>query len=64
MIAVCGWYPNRFGAKDALRMGNYSLLSYVGGDIALEFFHSGPHALISPMHLNNAHGAPVPGPNQ
>ncbi|MGA2570873.1 MAG: hypothetical protein ABSF23_10160 [Terracidiphilus sp.] len=64
MIAVHGWYPDRFGAKDAFRMGNYTLLSYLGGNIALEFFYSGPHALISRMHLNNAHGSPIQGPNQ
>jgi hypothetical protein len=63
LIAVYAWYPDRFGVKDAFRMGNYSLLSYVGGNIALEFFYSGPHALISRMHLNNAHGSPNPGPN-
>jgi hypothetical protein len=54
MIAVYGWYPDRFGAKNGFRMGNYSLLSYMGGNIVLEFFYSGPHALISRMHLNNA----------
>ena len=64
MIAVYAWYPDRFGAKDAFRMGNYSLLSYMGGNIALEFFYSGPHALISRMHLNNAHGSPMQGPNR
>jgi len=64
MVAVYGWYPNRFGAKDAFRMGNYSLLGYMGGNIALEFFYSGPHALISRMHLNNAHGSPIQGPNR
>jgi hypothetical protein len=32
MTAVYGWYPNRFGAKDAFRMGNYSLLAYMGGE--------------------------------
>jgi hypothetical protein len=63
MTAVYGWFPNRFGAKDAFRMGNYSLLGYMGGNIALEFFYSGPHALVSRMHLNNAHGSPDPGPN-
>jgi hypothetical protein len=62
--AVYGWYPDRFGAKDAFRLGNYSLLSYAGGNIALELFYSGPHALLSRMHLNNAHGSPAPGPNQ
>ena len=64
MIAVYAWYPDRFGAKDAFRMGNYSLLSYMGGNIALEFFYSGPHALISRMHLNNKHGSPIQGPNR
>lgn len=63
MTAVYGWYPDRFGAKDGFRLGNYSLLSYMGGNIALEFFYSGPHSLLSRMHLNNAHGAPDPGPN-
>ncbi len=63
MTAVYLWYPDRFNAKDAFRMGNYSLLGYLGGNIALEFFYSGPHALISRMHLNNAHGSPDKGPN-
>lgn len=64
MTAIYGWYPSRFGAKDAFRMGNYSLLEYMGGNIALEFFYSGPHALISRMHLNNTHGSPIQGPNK
>jgi len=64
MIAVHLWFPDRFDAKDAFRMGNYSMLAYMGGNIALEFFYSGPHALISRMHLNNPHNSPVPGPNQ
>ena len=63
MTAVYGWFPNRFGAKDAFRMGNYNLLAYAGGNIALEFFYSGPHSLVARMHLNNLHGAPNPGPN-
>ena len=63
MTAVYAWYPDRFNAKDGFRMGNYSLLEYMGGNIALEFFYSGPHALISRMHLNNTHGSPVQGPN-
>ncbi len=61
--AVYGWYPNRFGAKDAFRMGNYSMLAYMGQNISLEFFYSGPHSLLSRMHLSNAHGSPDPGPN-
>ena len=64
MAAVYGWYPNRFGAKDAFRIGNYSLLAYAGADISLEFFYSGPHSLLHRIHLNNAHGSPVQGPNK
>jgi hypothetical protein len=64
MVAVYGWYPGRFGAKDAFRMGNYSLLAYMGQNISLEFFYSGPHSLLSRMHLNNSHGSTVQGPNQ
>jgi hypothetical protein len=56
--AVYGWYPNRFGAKDAFRIGNYSLLAYMGGNIGLEFIYSGPHSLLSRLHLNNTHAAP------
>ena len=63
MTAVYGWYPNRYGAKDAFRIGNYSMLAYVGGNISLEFLYSGPHSMLSRMHLNNAHGSPEPGPN-
>lgn len=61
MTAVYGWYPGRYNAEDAFRMGNYSLLGYMGGNVALEFLYSGPHSLLSRMHLNNGHGAPPPG---
>jgi hypothetical protein len=61
MTAVYGWYPGRYNAKDGFRMGNYSVLGYVGGNIALEFLYSGPHSLLSRMHLNNGHGAPASG---
>jgi len=63
MTAVYGWYPNRYGVKDAFRTGNYGLLAYMGGNIGMEFFYSGPHSLLSRMHLTNAHGSPEPGPN-
>jgi hypothetical protein len=63
MTATYGWYPNRYGAKDAFRSGNYSLLAFAGENVALEFFYSGPHSLLHRMHLNNAHGSPEPGPN-
>jgi hypothetical protein len=61
MTAVYGWYPGRYNAMDGFRMGNYSLLGYVGGNLALEFLFSGPHSWLSRMHLNNGHGAPSPG---
>ncbi|MGC1644538.1 MAG: hypothetical protein WA741_01810 [Candidatus Sulfotelmatobacter sp.] len=60
MTAVYGWYPDRYSAKDAFRMGNYSLLGYVGENIALEFLYSGPHSLLFRMHVNNGHGAQDP----
>jgi hypothetical protein len=63
MTAVYAWYPDRYNGKDALRMGNYTMLGYVGGNIALEFIYSGPHSLLHRMHLNNGHGAPNPGSN-
>jgi hypothetical protein len=63
LTAIYGWYPGRYSAKDAFRMGNYSMLGYMGGNVTLEFFYSGPHSLRSRMHMNNAHGAPDPGPN-
>jgi hypothetical protein len=63
MTAVYSWFPGRYGAKDAFRMGNYTMLGVVGENISLEFFYSGPHSLLTRMHLNNAHGSPEPGPN-
>jgi hypothetical protein len=63
ITAVYGWYPSRYNAKDGFRMGNYSLLGYIGGNVALEFLYSGPHSWLSRMHLNNGHAAPVPGSN-
>lgn len=64
MTAVYAWYPSRYDGRDALRMGNYSLLGYVGGNIALEFLYSGPHSLLSRLHLNNTHAAPPPDSHQ
>jgi hypothetical protein len=57
MTAIYAWYPGRYDYKDGFRMGNYSLLGYVGANIALEFIYSGPHSWLSRMHLNNSHGA-------
>jgi hypothetical protein len=60
MTAVYGWYPRRYSAQDAFRMGNYTLLQYVGANISLEFLDSGSYSLLKRMHLNNGHGAPNP----
>jgi hypothetical protein len=46
MTAVYGWYPSRYGVKDGLRMGNYALLAFVGGNIAREFIYGGRHTLL------------------
>ncbi|MGA9041852.1 MAG: hypothetical protein WB421_15075 [Terriglobales bacterium] len=62
MTAVYGWYPGRYNAKDAFRMGNYSLLGYVGGNLALEFLYRGPHSWLSRIHLDNRHGSQNPSP--
>ena len=59
LTSVYAWYPSRYDGKDALRMGNYTMLGYVGGNIALEFLYSEPHSLLHRMHLNNGHGAPT-----
>ena len=63
MTAVYSRYLNRFSAKETFRMGNYSLIGYRGGNIALKFFDSGFYALISRMHMNNVHGSSIQGPN-
>jgi hypothetical protein len=63
MTAVYGWYPSRYDAKDALRMGNYLLLGSLGWNIAREFLSGGPHSLFSRMHLNNGNATPSPGLN-
>jgi hypothetical protein len=52
--AVYGWFPSRYGAKDAFRMGNYNLLGAVGSSLWFEFFYRSPHALVARMHPNHA----------
>lgn len=57
MTAVYGWYPDRYNAEDAFRMGNYSLVGYAAGNVAIEFIYGGPHSWLSRMHLGKGHGA-------
>jgi hypothetical protein len=63
MTAVYAWYPSRYDAKDAFRMGNYALLVYTVGNIALEFLYGGPHSLLHRMHLADVPAAANPGTN-
>jgi hypothetical protein len=62
MVAVYGWYPRRYGAKDAFRMGNYGLLWYFTGNISLEFLspllHSKRGSILTRLRLDNRHLAP------
>jgi hypothetical protein len=60
MTATLGWYPSRYSPKDGFRTGNYSLLAYAGGNVAIEFLYGGPHSLLSKFHLTSKHAAPVP----
>jgi hypothetical protein len=60
MIATHTWYPGRYNASDAFRMGNYNLLALAGGNVAIEFLYRGPHTFLSRIHLNNTHAAPDP----
>jgi hypothetical protein len=52
MTAVYGWYPDRYNAEDAFRMGNYTLLGAMGNNVALEFLYGGPHTLLSRFRLH------------
>lgn len=63
MTAVYGWYPRRYDAEDGFRMGNYTLLGYVAGNLALEFLYGGPHSLLSRMYLKDDRGATNSGSN-
>jgi hypothetical protein len=54
MTAVYGWYPGRYSGKDAFRMGNYTMLGYVGSNIGLEFLYTSPGSLLARLHLIHA----------
>jgi hypothetical protein len=59
---VYGWYPRRYDAKDAFRMGNYGLLWYFAGNVSLEFLspvlHAKRNSWIARLHMDNRHLAP------
>ncbi|SPE44088.1 exported hypothetical protein [Candidatus Sulfotelmatobacter sp. SbA7] len=58
MAGVYAWYPDRYDARDAFRLGNYSLIGYAAENVGLEFIYQGPHSWLSRMHMNNTHSAP------
>jgi len=60
MTAVYGWYPARYGAKDAFRMGNYNLLGTVGSNITFEFLPAKVRKLMARVHLNSRRVADEP----
>jgi len=60
MVATHTWFPGRYNASDAFRMGNYNLLALAGGNVAIEFLYRGPHSFLSRIHLDNRHAAPEP----
>lgn len=51
MIAVAGWYPDRYGVKDGFRMGNYAMLYVAANNLAMEFIYGGPHTLLHHVPL-------------
>ena len=51
MTATYAWYPARYGAKDAFRMGNYNLLGTVGSNIAFEFIPRKVWKKMEQVHL-------------
>jgi hypothetical protein len=60
LTAVYGWYPSRYGVKDGLRMGNYTLLAFAGINIAREFIYGGPHTLFGHRNRSSASAEPEP----
>jgi hypothetical protein len=53
MTAVYGWYPSRYDAMDAFRMGNYNLLGTVGSNITFEFLPRKVWKLMARFHVNS-----------
>jgi hypothetical protein len=64
MTAAYAWFPSRYNAEDGFRMGNYNLLGYVGGNLAIEFVYGGPHSILSRLHLKKRHSAQQPDDKQ
>jgi hypothetical protein len=53
---VYGWYPSRYGASDAVRMGSYDVLASAGENLFLEFIYGGPGTLFGHVHRTASSG--------
>ncbi len=62
-MTALAWYPDRYGYKDALRMGNYNLAGQAAGNLALEFIYGGPHTMFSNIRHSKSQGGTQPDPN-
>jgi hypothetical protein len=62
-MTALAWYPERYGYKDAFRMGNYNLAGQAAGNLALEFIYGGPHTMFSNMRHSKSQGGTQPDPN-
>jgi hypothetical protein len=62
-MTALAWYPERFGYKDGLRMGNYNLAGQAAGNLALEFIYGGPHTMFSNMRHSKSQGGTQRDPN-
>lgn len=63
-LTAMAWYPERFGYKDGLRMGNYNLAGQATGNLALEFIYGGPHTMFSTIRGSKSQGGTQPDPNR
>lgn len=53
--AVYAWYPDRYGIKDAFRMGNYNLLGTVASNLVFEFMPGKALRFLRRFHLSGSH---------
>jgi hypothetical protein len=53
---VYGWYPSRYGANDAVRMGSYDVLASAGENLFLEFIYGGPRTPFGHFHRTASSG--------
>ncbi len=56
---VYGWYPSRYGASDAVRMGSYNVIAIAGENLFLEFIYGGPRTLIGHFHRTSPGTGPA-----